>query len=94
MANPLINFPRQQQGQGQQNMSLAGRQNVPQQQNPLQYMNQFLQNPLGALRTSGYSIPAGMTDPRQITDHLISSGQLGRGKLGMLQQMARLIGKR
>ena len=88
MANPLIN------SHGHQNMSFAGRQDVPHQKNPLQYMNQFLQNPLGALRTSGYTIPEGMTDPRQIANHLISSGQLGRGKLGMLQQMARLIGKR
>ena len=66
----------------------------PAQQNPLQYLGQFMQNPLGALRTSGYSIPEGMNDPRQIANHLISSGQLGRGKLGQLQQMARLIGKR
>ena len=66
----------------------------PAPQNPLQYLGQFMQNPLGALRTSGYSIPDGMNDPRQIANHLISSGQLGRGKLGQLQQMARLIGKK
>lgn len=66
----------------------------PAPQNPLQYLGQFMQNPLGALRTSGYSIPDGMNDPRQIANHLISSGQLGRGKLGQLQQMAQLIGKK
>ena len=92
MANPLINaMPG-----AAQNTSLAGRQSVPpaQQMNPLQYLGQFMQNPLAALRTSGYSIPDGMNDPRQIANHLISSGQLGRGKLGQLQNMAKLIGKR
>lgn len=83
MANPLINT-----------MPNPAESRNPAPQNPLQYLGQFMQNPLGALRTSGYSIPEGMNDPRQIANHLISSGQLGRGKLGQLQQMARLIGKR
>lgn len=87
MANPLINS---QMTQGTQ----QGRPQNVAPQNPLQYMTQFMQNPLGALRASGYSIPDGINDPRQIANHLISSGQLGRGKLGQLQQMARLIGKR
>lgn len=83
MPNPLINT-----------MPNPAAVRNPASQNPLQYLSQFMQNPLGALRTSGYSIPDGMNDPRQIANHLISSGQLGRGKLGQLQQMARLIGKR
>lgn len=87
MANPLINS---QMTQGTQ----QGRPQPVAQQNPLQYMTQFMQNPLGALRASGYSIPDGINDPRQIANHLISSGQLGRGKLGQLQNMARLIGRK
>lgn len=81
MPNPLIN-------------NVAPARQQPGQTNPLQFMGRFMQNPLGALRASGYSIPNGMSDPRQIADHLIFSGQLGRGKLGQLQQMARFIGKR
>lgn len=87
MANPLINS---QINQGAQ----QGRPQPVAPQNPLQYMTQFMQNPLGALRASGYSIPDGINDPRQIANHLISSGQLGRGKLGQLQNMARLIGRK
>lgn len=83
MANPLINS-------GAEN----GMAQPVAQHNPLQYMNQFIRNPIGALRASGYSIPDGISDPRQIANHLISSGQLGRGKLGQLQNMARLIGKK
>ena len=83
MSNPLIS-PAQSQGRPQ---AVAP-------QNPLQYMTQFMQNPLGALRASGYSIPDGINDPRQIANHLISSGQLGRGKLGQLQNMARMIGRK
>jgi len=83
MSNPLIS-PAQSQGLPH---AVAP-------QNPLQYMTQFMQNPLGALRASGYSIPDGINDPRQIANHLISSGQLGRGKLGQLQNMARMIGRK
>lgn len=83
MANPLINSGPHQ-----------GRPQSVAPQNPLQYMSQFMQNPLGALRASGYSIPDGINDQRQIANHLISSGQLGRGKLGQLQNMARLIGRK
>ena len=79
MPNPLIN-------------NVAPARQQPGQTNPLQFMGRFMQNPLGALRASGYSIPDGISDPRQIANHLISSGQLGRGTLGPLQQMAQNFG--
>lgn len=82
MANPLIRNVAQQ----------ATAQNVP--PNPMQYMGQFMQNPVGALRQAGYSIPDGLTDPRQIVDHLINNGQLNQGRLAQLQNMARMIGHR
>jgi hypothetical protein len=75
MANPLINGSNQ----------TRTAQNI---RNPMQLMGQFMQNPLGALRQSGYMIPDGMTDPRQIVNYLINNGQLNNSKLSQLQRMA------
>ena len=80
MANPLIN------GVARQVTS------VP--QNAMQYMSQLVRDPVGVLRQAGYSVPDGMTDPRQIVNHLINNGQLNQGKLAQLQNMARMMGRR
>lgn len=49
------------------------------------------QNPAAYLSQRGFSIPDGMTDPRQITVHLLQSGQIGSGRLQQIMQM--LVGK-
>ena len=46
-------------------------------------------NPGAYIQRCGYNIPDGMTDPRQITQHLLKSGQIGGGRL---QQVMRMIG--
>ena len=62
--------------------------------NPMQFMSQFMQNPLGALRSAGYNVPDGMNDPRQIVNHLINNGQLGGARLNQLRGLAQMIGKK
>ena len=47
-------------------------------------------DPGAYLQQRGFSIPAGMTDPRQITQHLLQSGQVGGGRL---QQVMRMLGR-
>lgn len=64
---------------------------APRQQNPLQYLSQFMQNPVDALRQAGYTIPDGMNNPQQIVNHLINNGQIGNRKLAQVQNMAKLI---
>ena len=53
--------------------------NAPQQQaqqiNPAQAMQELRANPAAYLKKCGLNIPDNMTDPRQITQHLINSGQ-------------------
>ena len=46
-------------------------------------------DPVSFLGQRGYKVPDGMTDPRQITQHLLQSGQIGGGRL---QQVMRMIG--
>ena len=46
-------------------------------------------NPGSYLKGKGFNIPAGMSDPKQITQYLLQSGQVGSGRL---QQVMRMIG--
>ena len=42
------------------------------------------------LQSHGFNIPAGMTDPKQITQHLLRTGQVGSPRL---QQVMRMLGR-
>lgn len=55
--------------------------------NPMELMGQFRQNPIGILQQVGYQIPDGMTNPQQIVNHLMQSGQLPNERLQKAQQM-------
>ena len=46
-------------------------------------------NPGSYLKGKGFNIPAGMSDPKQITQYLLQSGQVGGGRL---QQVMRMLG--
>lgn len=41
-------------------------------------------DPSAYLSKRGYKIPAGMTDPRQITTYLLRTGQIGANRLQQL----------
>lgn len=62
-----------------------------QQQNPQQILQQLQQDPAGMLKQKGLTIPQGMTNPQQIVNHLISSGQIPNARL---QQVLQLMGRR
>lgn len=47
-------------------------------------------NPVSFLHSRGYNVPDGMTDPKQITQHLLQTGQVGGGRL---QQVMRMLGR-
>jgi hypothetical protein len=46
-------------------------------------------NPGSYLKGRGFNIPDGMSDPKQITQYLLQSGQVGGNRL---QQVMRMIG--
>lgn len=56
----------------------------PNMQNALQ---QLRRNPVAELAQHGYTIPQGMTDPHQMVDHLIQSGQVPQNRLTTLLRM-------
>lgn len=61
------------------------------QQNPQQILQQLQQDPAGMLKQKGLTIPQGMTNPQQIVNHLISSGQIPNARL---QQVLQMMGRR
>ena len=59
--------------------------------NPMQMMAQLRSNPAAVLKQRGLNVPDGMSDPQQIVQHLISSGQVSNNALQAAMQM---IGRR
>ena len=49
-------------------------------------LNQLKQNPAGML-ASRFNVPQGMTDPNEILQHLLSTGQVTQGQVNQVMQM-------
>lgn len=62
--------------------------------NPMQAIAQIRQNPTAFLQQAGLNIPQGMTDPQQMVQHLLQSGQVTGQQLQAAQQMAGQFGMR
>lgn len=59
--------------------------------NPLAMVQQLRQNPAMMLRQAGYNVPANITNPQQIVNHLLQTGQISNGRLAQAQQMMRMM---
>lgn len=58
-----------------------------QQMNPMQAIQQIKSNPAAMLKQAGMNVPDGMTDPQQIVNHLLQSGQVTNQRLQAAQRM-------
>ena len=54
--------------------------------NILSMINQFKSNPM-ALLSQKFNIPANITDPQAIIQHLLNSGQINQNQLNSVMQM-------
>lgn len=52
-----------------------------------QAMAELQANPAGVLGNLGLNIPAGMTDPQQMVQHLMQTGQVPQGRLTQVLKM-------
>lgn len=52
-----------------------------------QAMAQLQGDPAGVLRKIGLNIPAGMTNPQQMVQHLMQSGQVPQSRFAQAMQM-------
>ena len=57
--------------------------------NPMQMLQQIRQNPAAVLQRAGLNVPEGMTNPQQIIQHLMQSGQVTQGRYQQAMQMMR-----
>lgn len=55
--------------------------------NPMQMIQQLRANPAAVLKQRGFNIPNGMTNPQQIVQHLLSSGQVPQMRYQQALQM-------
>lgn len=60
--------------------------------NMMQTLSQLKQNPLGLLQKAGFNIPANISGPQQIIQHLTQTGQINQAQLNQAQQMAQMFG--
>lgn len=60
-----------------------------------QAMAQLQSDPSGVLGQIGLNIPAGMSNPQQIVQHLMQSGQVPQSRFAQaMQMMGQMMGKR
>lgn len=57
-------------------------------QQMMQAFQQFKADPVAALKQKGINIPDGMTNPQEIAQHMINSGQMPQSRLNEAMQMA------
>lgn len=60
--------------------------------NMLGMLSQLKQNPIAMLQRAGYNIPTNLSNPQQIVQHLVQSGQVNQQQLDYAQQMAQMFG--
>lgn len=56
--------------------------------NPMQMLQRLQQNPMQTLKEMGLDIPANMTSPNDIIQHLMNSGQVSQQAYEQARQMA------
>lgn len=61
--------------------------NAPPQPDPRQMLQQIKADPAGMLRQRGLTVPGGMSNPQQIVQHLVQSGQVPQSRLTQLLRM-------
>lgn len=56
--------------------------------NPMQLLQALRQNPVQALRQAGLNVPANLSDPNAIIQHLMNSGQISQAQYNQARQLA------
>lgn len=56
-------------------------------QNAIQMLQQLKKNPVAFAAKMKYSIPQGMTDPEEITNHLARTGQIPQSRINDAMSM-------
>lgn len=68
-------------------MSLYDQLGGQQPMNPQQALAEIKANPFAMLQRAGLNVPAGMNNPQQIVQHLLTSGQVPQTRLAQAMRM-------
>lgn len=60
--------------------------------NPMMMMNQLRANPLAFLRQNGFNVPDNLSNPNDIIQHLMNTGQINQAQYNQARQMAQQYG--
>lgn len=69
-------------------------QQQPQGKSREEALREIKADPVGVLRQHGLNVPAGITDPMQMVNHLLQSGQVSNPRLQMAQKMMGMFARR
>ena len=67
--------------------------NLLNQNNMLGILSQLKQKPMTVLQKAGLNIPTNLSNPTEILNHLVRSGQINQAQLNQAQQMAQMFRK-
>lgn len=56
--------------------------------NPMQMLQQLMQNPAQMLRQAGLNVPSNLNSPNDIIQHLMNSGQISQQRYEQARQIA------
>lgn len=60
--------------------------------NPMAMLNQLKSNPLSFLRQKGFNVPDNLSNPNDIIQHLMNTGQINQAQYNQARQMAQQYG--
>ena len=60
--------------------------------NPMAILNQLKANPLSFLRQKGFNVPDNLSNPNDIIQHLMNTGQINQAQYNQARQMAQQYG--
>ena len=59
--------------------------------NMMQMLTQLKSNPMALLQKAGFNVPANVSGPQAIIQHLTQTGQINQAQLNQAQQMAQMF---
>ena len=62
--------------------------------NPMMMLSQLKSNPMALLQRAGFNVPANLSNPQAIIQHLMNSGQISQQQVNNAQAMAKNFGIR
>lgn len=60
--------------------------------NVMQMLGQLKQNPMALLQLAGMNVPGNITNPQEMIQHLMNSGQISQAQFDNARQMAQMFG--